>query len=85
MIGIFPTFDQYKIDLSALACKRLLSQFDDSTDGIQNFINAFVEQTQDLNDIELTVLMKRALWKAQGVQLDIIQNRWGTTTSCEWK
>lgn len=66
------TFDRYKIDMAAKTCERLLSQFDNSTKGIQTFLGAMVEQTQDLNDIELTVLMDRALENAVGVQLDII-------------
>lgn len=66
------TFDRYKIDMATKACERLLSQFDNSKTGIQKFLNALVEQTQSLNDIELTVLMDRTLESAHGVQLDII-------------
>lgn len=68
----FITFDRYKIDMAEKACERLLSQFENSTNGIQRFLGAFVEQTQSLNDVELTVLMDRALENAIGVQLDII-------------
>lgn len=66
------TFDRYRIDTAAKACERLLSQFNNSTSGIQKFLNAMIEQTQSLNDIELTVLMDRTLESAHGVQLDII-------------
>lgn len=66
------TFDRYKIDMGAKACDRLLSQFDNSTKGIQVFLGALIEQTQDLNNIELSVMMGRSLENAIGVQLDII-------------
>ena len=66
------TFDRYRVDQGAVACERILSQFNDSQKGIQAFLSAFIEQTQSLNDIELTVLMNRALLNAHGVQLDII-------------
>lgn len=66
------TFDEFKVDTAALACERLLSQFEQSTDGIQRFIKATTNQTQVLNDAELSVLLGRTLEQAQGVQLDII-------------
>lgn len=66
------TFDRYRINMVEKACVRLLSQFDDSVNGIQKFVNALVQQTQSLNDIELTVLFDRVLDNAAGVQLDII-------------
>lgn len=66
------TFDEFKIDTAALACERLLSQFDQSVDGIQPFIKAMTNQTQVLNDAELSVMIKRTLEQAEGVQLDII-------------
>lgn len=66
------TFDRYRVNMIEKACVRLLSQFDNSVNGIQKFINALVQQTQSLNDIELTVLMDRCLNHAEGVQLDII-------------
>ena len=66
------TFDRYRVNMIEKACVRLLSQFDDSVKGIQKFVNALVQQTQSLNDIELTVLMNRCLNFAAGVQLDII-------------
>lgn len=67
----FITFDQYKVDTIVLACQRLLTQYKDSV-GIQNFLAALTEQTQDLNDIEMTVFIGRCLENAIGVQLDII-------------
>ncbi len=66
------TFDQYKIDLITQACKRLLAEFDPSRKGIQPFINALVQQTQDWNDITQTVFSGRFVDNAVGVQLDII-------------
>lgn len=66
------TFDEFKIDTAALACERLLSQFQQSVDGIQPFIKAMTNQTQVLNDAELSVMIKRTLEQAEGVQLDII-------------
>lgn len=66
------TFDRYRIDMATKACERLLSQFNNSKDGILTFLNSMVEQTQSLNDVELTVLMDRTLESAHGVQLDII-------------
>lgn len=64
-------FDQYKLDLIGLGQERLLSQYKNSV-GIQNFIAAMTQQTQDLNDIEQTVFLGRCLENAVGVQLDII-------------
>lgn len=66
------TFDEFKIDTAALACERLLSQFHQSVDGIQPFIKAMTNQTQVLNDAELSVMIKRTLEQAEGVQLNII-------------
>jgi len=65
-------YSEYKIDLDELACKRLLSQFKKSDKGIIPLVSATVEQTQDWNDIILSVLEGRSLDQASGVQLDII-------------
>lgn len=66
------TFDQYTIDLADLACARLLSQFNQSTTGIQPYLTALVNQTQDWNNITLTVFEGRYLEEAIGVQLNTI-------------
>lgn len=66
------TFDEFRVDMGARACERLLTQFDQSADGIQRFIQAMTKQTQVLNDTELTVLVGRTVEQAQDVQLDII-------------
>ena len=66
------TFEQYKIDLLTLACERLLSQFNSSTTGIQPYLNALVQQTQDWNEITQSVFIGRFLDTAVGIQLDKI-------------
>ena len=73
MFGVAPLqFDNYKIDMAEVACQRLLNQFSNSTKGIQPFLSSLIEQTQDLNDAELTVFTGRTVRQAIGVQLDII-------------
>lgn len=66
------TFEQYKIDLLTLACERLISQFNPSVKGIQPYLNALVQQTQDWNDITQSVFIGRYLDTAVGIQLDKI-------------
>lgn len=66
------TFDEIRVNMAELACERLLSQFVESTDGIQPFIKSLTNQTQSLNDVELTVFLGRTVEFAQGVQLDVI-------------
>lgn len=66
------TFDEFKVDTATLACERLLAQFDQSVDGIQRFIKAITNQTQVLNDAEVSVMLGRTVEQAEGVQLDII-------------
>lgn len=68
---MFIKFDQYRIDTITQGVDRLLSQYKNST-GIKNFLASMTEQTQDLNNIEMTVFIGRCLENAQGVQLDII-------------
>lgn len=66
------TFDEFRVDMAVLACKRLLTQFDQSADGIQRFIQAITNQTKVLNTTELSVFTGRTVDEAVGVQLDII-------------
>jgi hypothetical protein len=66
------TFDEFAIDMAALACERLPSQFEQSVDGIQPFIKAMTNQSQVLNDAEVSVMIGRTVEQAEGVQLDII-------------
>ena len=73
MFGVAPLqFDNYKINMAEVACQRLLNQFSNSTKGIQPFLSALIEQTQSLNDAELTVFTGRTVRQAFGVQLDIL-------------
>ncbi len=66
------TFDNFVINTNELACQRLLSQFQQSVDGIQQFIKASTNQAQVLNDAEVSVMVGRTVEQAEGVQLDII-------------